>query len=193
MPLTPSSITRTALLLGDRDGEAAMSMRRIAAELGCDPMALYRHFPNRQALLDAVADMAIGDVGEGEPAGEWDVRLTALLTEIREVALRHPGIAGHIAARPPLGENGLRLNRRIGEALAAAGLGPSEAGKAAQALIAYLAAALAMAVKAGERDERWHQVTAALGREMPVVGSEEQFAYGLRLLIAGIRVEGQQG
>ena len=48
MPLTPDLIARTTLALGDRDGAAAMSMRRIAAELGCDPMAIYRHFPNRE-------------------------------------------------------------------------------------------------------------------------------------------------
>jgi phosphoglycerate dehydrogenase-like enzyme len=57
--LSPALIARTALETGDRDGPEAMSMRRIATELNCDPMALYRHFANREALLDAVADLAL--------------------------------------------------------------------------------------------------------------------------------------
>jgi hypothetical protein len=67
-------------------------------------------------------------------------------------------------------------------------------------LVAYLAAALAMAVRVGERDARWHQVAAAVGafpteaarNELLIAGAEEQFAYGLRLLLAGIRAEAAQ-
>ncbi|MFD1365150.1 TetR/AcrR family transcriptional regulator [Actinoplanes sichuanensis] len=213
--LSPDAIAAAALALGDRDGQAAMSMRRIAAELGCDPMAIYRHFPNREALLDAVADLALAGVvtdqsagaGPGEGSGfGWEGRLTTLLSDVREAALRHPGIAGHIASRPPLGVNGLRLHGVLDEALVAAGLSRADVVKATQALIAYLAAALAMAVRAGERDERWHQVSEALGHKtdsgapdrevdsahLPIVGSAEQFAFGLRLLVNGIRVEGQR-
>jgi AcrR family transcriptional regulator len=168
-----------------------MSMRRIAAEIGCDPMAIYRHFLNRQALLDAVADLAIADVREPATAAAqtWDIQVRELLTEVRASALHHPGIAVHIASRPPLGSNGLRLAALLHQALADAGLPAADAARAGQALIAYTAAALRMAVLAGERDERWHQVTQAIGYELPVVGSIEQFDYGLRLLLGGIKAE----
>ena len=193
MPLTPDLIARTTLALGDRDGAAAMSMRRIAAELGCDPMAIYRHFPNREALLDAVADLAIAGVADPDPAAPWDRRIHAVLTGVRAAAPRHPGIAGHVAARPPLGPSGRRLAVVINRALAEAGLGPADVVRASQALVAYAAAGLRMAVDAGRRDERWHQVSEALdglpGGELPVVGSAEQFEYGLRLLLNGIRLE----
>jgi AcrR family transcriptional regulator len=191
--LTPATIATTALHLGDREGAQAMSMRRIAAELGCDPMAIYRHFPNREALLDAVADLALADVDDPGPDSGWDTRVAAILTEVRATALRHPGIAAHVAARPPLGANGARLGAGIHHALAAAGLPPEGVVFAAQALIAYVAAALAMAVNAGTRDARWHQVSRSMdglpGDVMPVVGSAEQFGYGLRLLLNGIAVE----
>ncbi|MBM2618065.1 TetR/AcrR family transcriptional regulator C-terminal domain-containing protein [Actinoplanes sp. LDG1-06] len=195
MRLTPALITEATLALGDREGEKAMSMRRIANELGCDPMAIYRHFPNREALLDAVADQIVDEVpppAEGEP---WDERIRAVLTGMRAVALRHPGIAGHVAARPPLGSRGRRYAGGLLAALAEAGLPPADVVRAFQALIAYSAAGLRMAVDAGERDARWHQVSGAMddlpGDAMPVVGSEEQFEYGLRLLLNGIRVEGR--
>lgn len=82
-------------------------------------------------------------------------------------------------------------------ALTEAGLAPADVVRASQALIAYLAAALAMSVRAGSRDARWEQASKAIGRlpnrppgeQMFVVGSEEQFEYGLRLLINGIRAE----
>ncbi|GAA1868296.1 TetR/AcrR family transcriptional regulator [Myceligenerans crystallogenes] len=195
--LTPAAIAAAALRLGDREGPAAMSMRRIAADLGCDPMALYRHFANREALLDAVADAALAGARDPGPAVPWDDRLRAITTEIRSCALRHPGIAAHVAARPPLGEHGLRLGAGLFAALTEAGLPASDVVRSSQALIAYLAAALAMSVRAGSRDARWEQVSRAVtglpdgppGDEMFAVGSDEQFGYGLRLLINGIRAE----
>jgi len=196
-PMTPSGIAEAALRVGDRDGEKAMSMRRIAAELGCDPMALYRHFPDRQGLLDAVADLALADVPDPDPKADWADRLRALVTDIRAAALRHPGIAAHVAARPPLAEQGRRLGVGMITALMEAGLSGQDAIRAAQTLVAYAASALAMAVRAGTRDERWHQVSGALsalpggppGAELHVAGSSDQFEYGLTLLLSGIRAE----
>ncbi|SNY70650.1 TetR/AcrR family transcriptional regulator [Paractinoplanes atraurantiacus] len=187
MALTPAVIAQATLALGDREGASAMSMRRIAATLACDPMAIYRHYPNRRALLDAVADSAVEEVAVPAESEPWDQRIRAVLTGVREAALRHPGVAEHIASRPPLGPAGRRLAAAIMAALAEAGLGPADVVKASQALIAYSAAGLRMAVEAGAPDDRWHQVNEALRGETPVVGSAEQFDYGLRLLLDGIR------
>lgn len=195
--LTPDLIATTALGLGDREGQQAMSMRRIAAELGCDPMALYRHFPDRAALLDAVADRALADVVLPAADRPWDERLTGTLTAIRTAALRHPGIAGHIASRPPLGEHAQPLLVAMAEALADAGLSPVDGVRVSQTLIAYLSAAIAMGARAGAPDARWMQVKAAIsalpgappGDALPVTGSDDQFSYGLDLLVSGIRVK----
>jgi AcrR family transcriptional regulator len=194
--LTPAFIAQATLALGDREGAQAMSMRRIAGELGCDPMAIYRHFPNREALLDAVADLVVEEVPAPAGGEPWDERIRAVLTGVREVALRHPGIAGHLASRPPLGPRGQRMAAVLSRALVDAGLGPVDVVRALQALIAYAAAGLRMAIDAGERDARWHEVRAAMGSPpgdaLPVVGSAEQFDYGLRLLLNGIRLEGDR-
>lgn len=195
--LTPSSIADAALRLGDREGGEAMTMRRIAGELGCDPMALYRHFPDRTALLDAVADLALTAVPPPDPALPWDERLRRVADDIRAAALAHPGIAAHVAARPPLAEQGQRIGAGVFAALGEAGLAPAEATRAAQALVATISAGLAMAVRAGTRDARWHQVSDVLGGlpsappggELHTVGSDEQFSYTVRLLVAGIRAE----
>ncbi|MEU4155779.1 TetR/AcrR family transcriptional regulator C-terminal domain-containing protein [Actinoplanes sp. NPDC026670] len=142
--------------------------------------------------------MALTDVTDPGPETPWAQRLSGILGAIRAAALRHPGIAGHIAARPPLGPNGLRLASGVTASLTDAGLSPSAVVQTMQTLIAYVAAALAMSVNAGARDERWHQVTVALAGlpgtglpadTLPVVGSAEQFDYGLHLLLNGIRAE----
>ncbi|GID30175.1 TetR/AcrR family transcriptional regulator [Paractinoplanes brasiliensis] len=193
MRLTPALIASATLALGDREGEKAMSMRRIAAELGCDPMAVYRHFPNRQALLDAVADLVAEEVPVPDGREPWDRRIETLLSGMRSAALRHPGIAGHIASRPPLGPAGRRLAGAMTAALAEAGLRPADVVRAFQALIAYSAAGLRMAVDAGSEDARRQEVSDALegmlDGPLPIVGSEGQFAYGLYLLLNGIRLE----
>ena len=199
--LTTHTIATAALEVGDREGPKAMTMRRIAAELHCDPMALYRHFPDRQALLDAVADLALADVPNPNQNEPWEARLVAVLTSIRSTALRHPGIAAHIAGRPPLQHHGRRIATAIIGALAEAGLPPTDVIRATQALIAYLSAALAMTVQAGKPDTRWHELRAAITAlpgalpddALPVTGSHDQFGYGLGLLISGIRVQASGG
>ena len=50
-PLTRSRIAEAALAIVDRDGLDALSMRRLGAELGVEGMAIYRHFPNKAAVL----------------------------------------------------------------------------------------------------------------------------------------------
>ena len=53
-PLTRERVLTAALEIVDREGLARLSMRRLGAELGVDPMAVYYHIPNKAALLDAM-------------------------------------------------------------------------------------------------------------------------------------------
>ena len=61
-PLTRERIVATALELVDREGPAALSMRRLGAELGVDPMAVYYHVPNKAALLDAIVEAVMAKI-----------------------------------------------------------------------------------------------------------------------------------
>jgi AcrR family transcriptional regulator len=195
--LSPEAIAASALALGDQQGPDAMTLRRIAAHLGCDPMALYRHFANRRALLDAVADLALAGVVVPDDQVPWAVRLRDLLVGVRSGALAHPGIAPHIAARPPLGPHGLRIARGMLDALGESGLGGRETVASIQVLIAYVSSSIAMAMAThGQRDDRWEDVVHALGPlsdddlpvgHMPAAGSAEQFAFGLEVLVDGLR------
>jgi len=97
--LSPDVIAAEALRLIDRDGLEALSMRRLGEALGVEAMALYHHFPNRSALLDAVTERLIAEVEL--PGASRDI--VAWLGEVvrRYVALSddHPGAFPLLATR----------------------------------------------------------------------------------------------
>ena len=70
--LTKHRILQLALEIIDREGLTALNMRRLAAEAGVKPMSLYHHFPNKDAILNGVAECiaaaALGDAGAERPA-----------------------------------------------------------------------------------------------------------------------------
>src|SRR4029077_16611494 len=70
-PLTREAILRQALELADRDGLRALSMRRLGRELGVEAMSLYRHVGSKQALLEGLVELVLGearvDPGAGAP------------------------------------------------------------------------------------------------------------------------------
>lgn len=76
-----------ALRVLDDHGLADLTMRRLGTELGVQPSALYHHFPNKQALLAAVADELLAR-GERPPAaGDWDERARAACLGLRDACL----------------------------------------------------------------------------------------------------------
>ena len=63
VPLLNRELIRdTALELIDRDGLAEMSMRKLAAELGVQASSLYKHYPTKDDVLDAVASRVAGKI-----------------------------------------------------------------------------------------------------------------------------------
>ncbi|QFY08141.1 TetR family transcriptional regulator [Nonomuraea phyllanthi] len=81
-----------AILVGE--GAAAVTMRRVADMVGVSPMAAYKHYPSRQALLDAVADRAFrelaGGWGRRAPDGPWEDRALGLMEDFLDFALGRP-------------------------------------------------------------------------------------------------------
>jgi TetR/AcrR family transcriptional regulator, tetracycline repressor protein len=95
-------IVEAALAIIDRDGTGELSMRRLGAELGVDPKAVYYYLPNKAALFDAVvealyAQMALEDM---EATGSWRSDLAVFATRLRDVLRRHPRAVMIFATRP---------------------------------------------------------------------------------------------
>lgn len=90
--LTRERIVEVAMVLLDKGGEAGFSMRKLAAELGVDPMAIYHHHANRNALIVEVMQAFMNDCALPDPSGDWRADITALCQSLRQLAHRHPGI-----------------------------------------------------------------------------------------------------
>ena len=101
---TAEKILRAAHKLFDREGDEALTMRRVADAVGITPMAIYRHFPNREALLKRLSDDCFNAVAKEwtERARSPDVikRLLSLGLPYLEYALAHPHFFDHAFSSP---------------------------------------------------------------------------------------------
>jgi AcrR family transcriptional regulator len=114
-----AEITAAAVAIADRDGLDAVSMRRVAADLGTGPASLYRYLESREDLLDLMSDAAGAEYSFGTPSGDWLADLVALGTQARAIMRRHPWLADLVPRRPTLGPNGVALLQHYLEVLEA--------------------------------------------------------------------------
>ena len=120
-PLRRDEVVRVAVRLADAQGLAAVSVRRIAAELGVGPMRLYRVFDTIDELTELMVDSIYGEiVGQLKLRGAWRSRTRAILSETRAVILRHDWVADLLGARPHLGPHGLAWLESLARALSRA-------------------------------------------------------------------------
>jgi AcrR family transcriptional regulator len=98
--ITREVVLATALEIIDRDGADGLSMRRLARALDRDPMLLYRHAPNKAALLDGVTETVLAQL-EVDPADpDWAGQLRAVARDYRALALAHPNVVPLLVTRP---------------------------------------------------------------------------------------------
>ncbi|WP_113700733.1 TetR/AcrR family transcriptional regulator [Nonomuraea lactucae] len=90
--LTADAIVRRALEVGDAEGLDAVTIRRLAGDLGVTPMALYWHFKNKEQLLAGMADHLVGGFAPGRAADDrpWRERLRDLIEGLIRVLRTHP-------------------------------------------------------------------------------------------------------
>ncbi len=107
--LTRERILQAGLRLIDQQRLEALSKRKLAQELGVDPMSLYRHFENKDALLDGVAELLWDEVElPGEEVG-WQEMLRAVASSLRALAHAHPHAYALLLNRQILPLAALRL------------------------------------------------------------------------------------
>jgi len=88
-------VVERALSLGDAEGLDAVTIRRLAHELGVTPMALYWHFKNKELLFIGMVDRLMAGVAiDIDPTGPWQVRLRAQAEALLEVMRAHPCMPG---------------------------------------------------------------------------------------------------
>lgn len=104
--LSRARIVGEAVKLVDREGLAALSMRRLGSELGVEAMALYRYVEGREHLLELVVEEVTGEVErvadmELGPDGGWQAYLQQLAHSVRDLAYAHPNVFPLVTTRNP--------------------------------------------------------------------------------------------
>jgi AcrR family transcriptional regulator len=98
--ITREMVLAAALDIIDRDGIDALSMRRLARALDRDPMILYRHAPNKAALLDGVAETVLTQLTVDATDPDWAGQLRSVARNYRALALAHPHVVPLLVTRP---------------------------------------------------------------------------------------------
>jgi TetR/AcrR family tetracycline transcriptional repressor len=183
--LSTEAIVTAAVAVIDAEGLDALTMRRLGAELGVRAMSLYRHLPNRDAVLAAIVDrVAAGVVIRIEAGASWTEALHDFGVAYRRTLLDHPRAVPLLATRPVDTEVGMGIVAGVLERFSAAGIGLEQATTAIQSVAVFvLGHALAQVgtppgtddagpVATDEFYEHWF----ATGLEAMVLGLEQQVA-----------------
>jgi AcrR family transcriptional regulator len=197
--LDEEQILDTAVLILRRDGVEGLTVRRLAAELGVTPMTLYRYFPSKDALLDAVADMAMQVPDLADSDAPWDVALHRLLVAVYRNLRAMPEVAQLMAIRSVTGPGVDDLRERMLALLTAGGLSADAAVLALGVINRYLQGCAVVegrnrrsdeAVEVGRLaslDSDRYPTLSALADKYVVHDSEEAGLAGLDMLVAGLR------
>jgi TetR/AcrR family tetracycline transcriptional repressor len=182
-----TDVVERALGVLDQYGLADLSMRRIAAELGVQPSALYHHFANKQALLAAVADeiLARGFRGK-EPAGSWDQRVIDQCRVLRDAMLAYRDGAELISTVHAFGL-GVRAPRNdLAETVRRAGFDESFSQAAATTILHFVFGHVSY-----EQLSLQAKSDGAIEGEVDLIDAADEFSLGLMLIIDGIRLRQQ--
>lgn len=125
--LTREAVLRAAVVLADREGLKALSMRRLGAELGVEAMTLYHHLPSKDALLDGLVEQLVAGVAAPQFESSWQESLRSYAVGLRLALLAHPNLVPLVASRPAVTGQNLQVMESALQGLGAAGLEPADA------------------------------------------------------------------
>ena len=122
--LSRERILEAALQLADREGMQRLSMRRLADELGCNPMAVYYYFDDKRALVREVVNQVFsGFVSTADAEDSWQEQVRAWAFAYRRLVLAHPGlVVSFLADEEAVTIGASHVNPAIESALRHAGL-----------------------------------------------------------------------
>ena len=201
--LTRNSIITAAMELIEAEGPQAPSMTRLATELGCGLIPLYRHVPSTSALLDGIAATIMSGVDAAPspgPGPAWTDQMRAQARTIRQAARAYPRCSVAVAGREPATAAMLRPAEHALDTLRTAGFGGRDAVRIVRVVAAYLMGTLLHEVGGTARpgadfdgDARhprlrpgeFPQIT-SLAAELADADPDADFELGLDLLVFGM-------
>jgi AcrR family transcriptional regulator len=137
-PLTRQRVLGAAVALADRDGVRALSMRKLAQELGVEAMSLYHHVANKDAILDGIVDVVFGELELPSGDAGWRTAMRRRAISVREALRRHPWAIGLMESRSTPGPATLRHHDAVLGILRTAGFSVELAAHAYSVLDSYI-------------------------------------------------------
>jgi TetR/AcrR family transcriptional regulator, tetracycline repressor protein len=125
--LSRDQILAAALRIADQHGLEGLTMRRLGAELGVDPMAVYGYVPDKAALFDGVVELVLTEIRLPARTGVWAEDLRAVARAARTTVLAHPHVVPLLGTRPPITEPAFALVEAVTSILLEAGLSEEQA------------------------------------------------------------------
>src|SRR5438309_5181945 len=200
-PLTLEAAVLAAVEVIEADGVGALTMRRLAARLGCSPMALYRHVATKQDLIRAIGEHYLAGIELPDTDGlPWDEAIIAVVSVLHHAVLARAALVEIVAIQHVDAVAIFRAEEAILRALRSAGLSDGDAVRGLSVITSYTVGATqrraeqrAGSPAAVHRLQRLHELPAdtfptlrALAGELVSVDFELSFEDGLRLLLQGI-------
>ncbi len=197
-PLSRARIVAAAIDLIEREGADAVSMRRIAAELGVGVMSLYNHVPSKDALLSGVAEAVLSEIEfTDDPGAHWADRVRVQARAFRQIASLYPRSTMLVVSRQLHSAAGLLPVERALATLRSAGFDGAEAVSMLRVFIAYIVGSLlrevgvtpafapvsAPAVPSAGVDPALFPEVGAMASLLGTCDHEEEFEFGLEMLI----------
>src|SRR5213596_3087062 len=90
LPLSRERVLEAAIRIADEGGIEALTMRKLARELGVEAMSLYNHVANKDDLVDGIVDLVVSEIDLPSTAEDWETAIREYAISAHEALLRHP-------------------------------------------------------------------------------------------------------
>ncbi|GIE88817.1 TetR/AcrR family transcriptional regulator [Actinoplanes regularis] len=190
--LTLEAIADAAIAVADAEGLAAVSMQRVAADVGYTKMALYRYLPGKSELVAVMLERAMSAPPDLS-AGDWRATLTLWAERLFALYREHPWALDVTAGNRPVGPNELGWME-----VALARLPEGLSGAERMDLIAVIAGHVrSIVVQPGESGlltafaehaERFPAISAALADIAVRGGQDQALSFGLERILDGLEM-----
>ena len=206
-PLTRDRVIEAALRVMDEEGLDAVSMRRVAREVGVEAMSLYHHVEDKEDLLDGICEHIMAGFEFPDPVEDWAENCKRGARAWRRLLQAHPAVMRLFAEQrgPTRSIESMRPMEFALRILRASGLSDRDTAQAFHAFGGYIQGFVIMELGsiAGGSDEEHTKIHAELADALPdefpslravsryfaECDSDEQFEFGLDLLMRGLEAK----
>ena len=205
-PLSRERVLRKALVLADKGGLEALTMRQLGRALGVEAMSLYNHVASKEDVLDGLIDLMFSEIDLPCDQGDWKTAMRQRAISAREVLGRHRWATGLMESRTHPGPANLRHHDSVLRCLREAGFSLPLAAHAYSALDSYIYGfALQQASLPFDTGEQAAKVAETVMGQFPAAGAypylaeiatehvmrpgysyAAEFEFGLDLLLDGL-------